>query len=137
VTALVLDTRALVVLADRAADPAGARKMHAMIEAASRLDLPVRVPAGVLAEAFRGTRADAAVDRILARGVRVVTTGRAMARIAGGLRHRDGLDSCHVVDALVVATTVRLGGGIVATGDVVDLRSLARDHRSVRIEPVS
>jgi predicted nucleic acid-binding protein len=60
-----------------------------------------------------------------------------MARLAGGLRNRDRLDSCHTVDAFVVATAVRLGGGIVATADPQDLKALARDHPNIRVEPVS
>jgi hypothetical protein len=97
----------------------------------------VRVPTAVLAETYRGTAADAMVDLVLRRGVRPIATGRAMARVAGGLRHRDHLDSCHTVDAIVVATAIRLGGGVVATGDPTDLRSLARDHPNIRIEPTS
>jgi predicted nucleic acid-binding protein len=137
VTALILDTRALEVIADRQADPHAARRMQSMLTSAARLGVPVRVPAAVLAEAYRGTAADAAVDRVLGHGIRPVTTGQAMARLAGGLRHRDHLDSCHTVDALVIAAAVRLGGGIVATGDPGDLASLARSHPSVKVEPVT
>ena len=71
-----------------------------------------------------------------AAGVRRVTMGQAMARLAGALRARDGLDSCHTVDAFVVATSVRLGGGIIATGDPSDLSALARDPPNVRIEAI-
>src|SRR2546428_2604873 len=63
----------------------------------------------------------------------VVTTGRRMARVAGELRHRDRLDSCHVVDCLVVATAVRLGAGLIATGDTGDIRRLAGAHPNVRV----
>jgi len=136
-TALVLDTRALEVLADRMADPRAARRVRNMLTAAARTGVPVRVPTAVLSEAYRGSGADAAVDHVLGRGIRAITMGQAMARLAGGLRSRDRLDSCHTVDAFVVATAVRLGGGIVATGDPQDLKSLARDHPNVRVEPVS
>lgn len=74
--------------------------------------------------------------RILGRGIRAITLGQATARRAGNLRHRDRLDSCHIVDAIVVATAIRLGGGIVATGDPDDLRSLAREHANVKVEPL-
>src|SRR5215475_15322159 len=136
-TALVLDTRALEVLACRSADLAAARRMHSMLTSAARLGIPVRVPTAVLAEAYTGTPADAAIDRVLNHGLRPITMGKTMARQAGSLRHRDRLDSCHTVDALVVATAVRLGGGIIATGDPDDLRSLARDHLNVKVEALS
>jgi hypothetical protein len=115
-TALVLDTRALETLADPKADIQAARRMRDMLTSAVRMRIPVRVPTAVLAEAYRGTAADATVDRVLGRGVRAITTGKAIARQAGSLKHRDRLNSCHTVDALVIATAIRLGGGIFATG---------------------
>jgi predicted nucleic acid-binding protein len=136
VTALVLDTRALEVIADRNADPAASRRVRNMLVAAAQLGVPVRVSTAVLSEAYRGNAADTAVDYVLRRGVRPITMGQAMARLAGGLRAKVRLDSCHTVDAFVIATAVRLGGGIVATADPYDLRSLARDHPSVRVESI-
>jgi len=135
-TALVLDTRALEALADPKADIQAARRMRDMLTSAVRMGVPVRVPAAVLAEAYRGTAADAAIDRVLGRGIRPITTGQAIARQAGGVRYRDRLNSCHTVDALVIATAIRLGGGIVATGDPDDLQSLARDHANITIQPL-
>jgi hypothetical protein len=137
VTALILDTRALEVVADPKADIGAARRMRDILTSAARMGIPVRVPTAVLAEAYRGIPADAALDRVLGRGIRPITMGQAMARLAGGLRHRDRLDSCHTVDALVVATAARLGGGIVATGDPDDLRPLAREHANVKVQPLS
>jgi predicted nucleic acid-binding protein len=136
-TALVLDTRALEVVANPRADIGAARRMRDMLASAARMGIPVRVPTAVLAEAYRGIAADAMLDRVLARGIRPFTTGQAAARLAGGLRYRDRLDSCHIVDALVVATAIRLGGGIVATGDPDDLRSLARAHSNINVQPLS
>lgn len=99
-------------------------------------DRPVVVPSAVLAELY-GTRHDGAVDALLARaGIRVVTTGRTIARVAGTLLKRDHLDTCHLADAVVVATAIRLGGGVVLTSDVDDLRSLARQHRNVEVVAV-
>ena len=135
-TALVLDSRALEVIADPKADLQAGRRMRDMLDSAVRMGIPVRVPTAVLAEAYRGTAADAAIDRVLGRGVRAITLGQGVARQADNLRHRDRLDSCHTVDALVVATAIRLGGGIVATGDPDELRSLAREHPSVKVEPL-
>jgi predicted nucleic acid-binding protein len=136
-TALVLDTRALEVIADPKADLQAARRMRDMLDSADRIGIPVRVPTAVLAEAYRGSAADAAIDRILGRGIRPITLGQATARQAGDLKHRDRLDSCHTVDAVVIATVIRFGGGIVATGDPDDLRSLARDHANVKVQALS
>jgi predicted nucleic acid-binding protein len=136
-TALVLDTRALEVVANPKADIQAARRMRDMLASAVRTGIPVRVPTAVLAEAYRGIPADAALDHVLARGIRPFTTGQAAARLAGGLRYRDRLDSCHIVDALVVATATRLGGGIVATGDPDDLRSLAREQANISVQALS
>ncbi len=136
-TALVLDSRALEVVADPKADLKAAQRMRDMLDSADRMGIPVRVPTAVLAEAYRGTAADAVIDRVLGRGIRVITLGQATARQAGHLRYRDRLNSCHTVNALVVATAIRLGGGIVATGDPDDLRSLAREHANIKVEPLS
>lgn len=136
-TALVLDTRALELIAHRRADPAGTRRVRNMLTAAARIGVPVRVPTAVLSEVYLGDPSDAAVDHVLRRGIRPITMGQAMARVAGALRTRDRLDSCHTVDAFVIATSVRLGGGIVATADPDDLRSLARDHPKVSVESIS
>ena len=135
--ALVLDTRALEVIAHRSADLAAARRIQSLLTSAARLRVPVRVPTAVLAEAYTGTPADAAIDRVLGQGMRPITLGKPMVRLAGTLRYRDRLGSCHTVDTLVVATAVRLGGGIVATGDPKDLQALARENPNVKIEPLS
>jgi hypothetical protein len=110
--------------------------MRDMLTSAARMGIPVRVPTAVLAEAYRGTPADAAVDRVLGRGIQPITMGQGTARLAGGLRYRDRLDSCHTVDALVVATAIRLGGGLVATGDHADLQSLARENPNIKVMPL-
>src|ERR1700733_9849900 len=39
--------------------------------------------------------------------------------------------------AKLSATAIRLGGGIVATGDPDDLRSLAREHANVKVQSLS
>ena len=134
---LILDTRALELLADRKPDPQAAQRMRNILDAADRRGIPVRVPTAVLAEAYRGTTADAAIDRVLGDGINPITLGQGMARQTGGLKHRDRLDSCHTVDAVVVATAIRLGGGVIATADPDDLRSLARDHANVEVRGLS
>jgi len=137
VNAIVLDTRALEVIADPKADPRATQLMRDLLALAERTGTPVRVPTAVLAEAYRSTAADAAIDRVLGNGIRPITLGQSTARHAGGLKHRDRLDSCHTVDAVVVGTSIRLGGGIIATGDPNDLRCLARDHANIKIQALS
>lgn len=95
---------------------------------------PVRIPSAVLVELYRGSGFDEPVDAVLARGVaQVVTTGAQVARIAGHLLARHGAGSELAVDALVVATAIRLGGGVVLTHDPDDLERLAGNHANVRV----
>lgn len=97
-------------------------------------NIPVRIPSAVLVELYRGHGADEAIDGLLSRGfAQVVTTGTRMARIAGHLLADTHAGSEMAIDALVVATAVRFGGGIVATHDPDDLRLLAERHPNVSI----
>ena len=128
---VVLDSEAVSALAAPLERGVAARRVRAIVAEAARRSALVRIPASVLTEVYRGTRRDAGVDRVIGRGNRVVQLDHRTARIAGGLLGRDDLDSCHAVDAAVVATAIRLGGAVIATGDPDDLRSLARDHSNV------
>lgn len=104
------------------------------MRSAERRGEPVRVPSAVLVELYRGAGTDEAIDHVLGRGfARVVTTGVRIARIAGHLLAVAGRDSESAIDALVVATAVRLGGGLVLTHDPDDLELLAANHPNVRI----
>lgn len=134
---LVLDAEALSALANPRERAVGARRAQALLVEAARRNALVRIPSAVLSEVYRGSRRDAAVDRIVGRANRVVALDHRTARIAGSLLGRDDLDSCHAVDASVVATAIRLGGAVVATGDPDDLASLARNHRNVIIHPLA
>jgi predicted nucleic acid-binding protein len=97
-------------------------------------NVPVRIPSAVLVELYRGRGSDEAVDAVLARGfAQVVTSGVRMARIAGHLLADVDAGSEMAIDALVVATAIRFGGGIVATHDPGDLRMLAANHPNVSI----
>lgn len=89
------------------------------------------VPLPVLAEVYRGDRSDAAIDRLFVTGVRRVGIDLRAVRLAGGLRARAGTGSA--VDAIVITTAVRLGGGVVATSDPDDMRALAADYPNVKI----
>lgn len=85
----------------------------------------------MLVEVYRGTGSDAAIDRLAGRLATTVVLDVRTARLAGRLRSRAGQGSA--VDAVVVATAVHLGGGIVATADVEDLTALAAEHANVRV----
>jgi predicted nucleic acid-binding protein len=87
------------------------------------------VPLTVLAEVYRGDATDARVDRLFVGGVRHVGLDLKTARLAGQLRARARVGSA--VDAIVVATAVRLGGGVIATSDPDDMRALAAGYSNV------
>lgn len=131
---VVLDAEAVSVLAWPRERAVAARRAQAVLAEAARRNALVRIPTSVLTETYRGSARDAGVDRIAGRGNRVAPLDHRTARLAGGLMGRDKLDSCHAVDAAVVATAIRLGGAVVLTGDAGDLRSLARDHPNVAIQ---
>jgi predicted nucleic acid-binding protein len=100
-------------------------------------NFPVRVPSAVLVELYRGHGTDEAIDLVLARGfAQVVTTGARIARTAGHLLGAVGAGREMAVDALVVATAIRLGGGVVVTHDPSDLTLLAADHPRVVIAAI-
>lgn len=131
---LVLDSEAVSALAR----PEDNRNRHNQVRAAMRSaharNAPVRVPTAVLVELYRGPGFDEPVDRVIAQGfAQVVTTGARIARIAGHLLARVGADSELAIDALVVATAIRLGGGIVLTHDPTDLAMLAARHPNVAV----
>jgi predicted nucleic acid-binding protein len=104
------------------------------MRSAHQRNIPVRIPAIVLVELYRGRGVDEPIDAVLARGfAQVVTTGARMARIAGHLLSAAGAGSEMAVDALVVATAIRFGGGVVATHDHDDMRLLAAGHQNVSV----
>jgi hypothetical protein len=130
---LVLDAEAVSVLAHPRERGVAARRAQAVLAEAERRSALVRIPAAVLAELVRGGRRDAAVDRVVNAEDRVVATDAPIARLAGRMLGKRRLDSCHAIDAFVVATAARLGPSVVLTGDPVDLSALAVDHPHVRV----
>lgn len=130
---LILDSEALSALAAAHRRESEAVRARAVLQVARDLDVPVRVPAAVLAEVCRGGARDAAVNRVLSGGVVVTDLNRVIAQRAGALLHRHGLDSAHAVDAFVVATAAVLGSSVIATHDPDDLRRLASREPAVEI----
>ncbi|HVF14069.1 MAG TPA: PIN domain-containing protein [Acidimicrobiales bacterium] len=131
---LILDSEALSALARPHENLRRHEHVRAALRTAEGRGELVRVPSAVLVEVYRGGGTDKPIDLVLARGfARVVTTGIRIARIAGHLLSRVGSGSELAIDALVVATAIRLGGGLILTHDPDDLQALAADHPNVRI----
>lgn len=134
---LILDSEALSALARPFENRERHEQVRAALRTADRRNELVRVPSAVLVELYRGGGSDEPVDQVLARGfARVVTTGVRIARIAGHLLARIGSGSELAIDALVVATAIRLGGGLILTHDPNDLEALAAAHANVRIATI-
>ncbi len=135
--ALILDGEALSALARPRSTPERHLRVRAAMRLAQRRDEPVRVPSATLVELYRGSGTDEAIDLELGRWyANVITTGVRIARIAGHLLASIGAGSELAVDALVVATAIRLGGGLILTDDATDLERLAAQHSNVRIAVV-
>ena len=131
---LVLDSEALSALARPTHDRDRHVEVRAAMRSAHARNNPIRVPSAVLVELYRSRGFDEAIDRVLGQGfARVVTTGARVARIAGHLLANSGAGSEMAIDAMVVATAIRFGGGMVLTHDPQDLQRLAANHRNVAV----
>lgn len=107
-----------------------------MLAASHQASVPVLVPAIVLAETLFGDGRDASVHRVLKR-LEVVPVTDSLARHAAGIKRVAGRQgAAPTIDAVVVATSVAAGGGVVLTSDVDDIRALASYADGVRIRPV-
>ena len=133
---VVLDSEALSVLATPKERGASARRAQAILQAAALRNAPIRTSAAVLVEACRGQARDTAVARILNQGIDVLPVDRGTARVAARLLHEAVLDSSSAIDAIVVATAIRLGGALIVTSDPNDLARLAMGHPDVEIQPL-
>ena len=113
---LTLDTSALIAI--ERAD----RRMQALLDEAGAVAAPLAVPAGVIAQAWRGSARQARLARFLALPtVTAVALDEPEARATGALCGRAGVDD--VVDASVVICA-RARGHAVVTGDPEDLAAL-------------
>jgi predicted nucleic acid-binding protein len=124
---LVLDTGALVALERRAV------RVLTDLELARSLDLPIRIPAGVLAQVWRGGARSAAIARLLKQPCDVVMIDERSAREIGefiaSLPVRDGEPD--VVDAHVALTT-RATRSLVLTSDPADMTRYGVPEELVR-----
>lgn len=132
--ALILDAEAVNALARATERRVLADRARAILTVAYERRALVRVPAPVLGEVCRGSRFDAAVDRLMnGRGVVVCDLTRRIAQRGGGLLSAAKMASRHAVDAFVVATALEYDSAVIATGDPEDMQRLAAPHRNVRI----
>jgi predicted nucleic acid-binding protein len=135
--ALILDSEALSALARPRASPLRHQRVRAALRSAQKRREPVRVPSATLIELYRGQGADEAIDLELNRGyAKVITTGVRIARLAGDLLAGAGAGSEMAIDALVVATAIRLGGGLILTDDPADLERLSANYPNIRIAAI-
>ena len=129
---LILDSEALNSIASAPPGTKAARRGLSIVAFAKREDATIVVPAVVVVEVYRGTSEDATLNRFLI-GTEVVSTTLAVAKVAGGLLRANQMSSKNAIDALVVATAIRLGGGVIVTHDEDDLRRLAARHPNVKV----
>ncbi len=113
---VTLDTGALIAI------ERGDRRLQALLDEAGAIDAAIAVPAGVIAQAWRGSERQARLARFLSLGnVTAVALDEPAARAAGSLCGLTG--SADIVDASVVICA-RERGHAVITADKHDLRAL-------------
>jgi predicted nucleic acid-binding protein len=97
----------------------------------------VVVPSVILAETLYGDQRDARANQAL-KNLVVLPTTEQMARVAALLKRQSGMRGVKAtVDALVVATSIDLGGGAILTSDVGDIDRLAAVFAELRIKAIS
>jgi predicted nucleic acid-binding protein len=103
-----------------------------VLAASAEAGVPVVVPAIVLAETLFGDARDARVNQVLKK-LQVLAITEEISRSAAVLKRLAGKSGVSAtVDALVVAVSAALGGGVVLTSDVDDITLLAQGA-SVRV----
>lgn len=125
---LILDSGAVIALSRND------QRARAALAAAWEAGVDVAVPAVVLAETVRGTPKDAPVNRVLKAVGRTIVADDQVGRTAGGIL--EATRSGSTIDALVVASALRVGSGVVLTGDPHDLTVLASDHPEILVQPL-
>jgi predicted nucleic acid-binding protein len=127
-SSLILDSEGVSVLA-RSKRGIAFDRAQGYLVGALRTQSQVIVPAAVLAEQYRGGRFDQPIDAFFARhkdAITIVDTDRPLARIVGNLLAEHNLATAQHVDATVVATAARAGGGVILTADPGDIAPLAQ-----------
>lgn len=123
---LILDSGAVIGLARND------MRARAHLAAAHERGVQVSIPSVVLAETVRGRNDDAPVHRVINAVGEVSDSVEEDGRLAGRLLGDTGLAS--TIDALIVASVDRAGGGVVLTSDPSDLTALAAELDTVHIQ---
>ncbi|MGH3464160.1 MAG: PIN domain-containing protein [Kribbellaceae bacterium] len=134
---VTLDAEALNALAGP--DSVRKQRVRRILRVAQQLGREVVVPSVILAELYRGRGRNQLVDACLAReraSLASRDTDRDLARIVGGVLTAVRARSAMLADAHVVAVAVEAGGGVLVTGDPVDLNQLSSSYNHIVVEPV-
>ncbi len=126
---LILDSGAVIALSHNDV------RARATLAAAREAGVEVSIPSVVVAETVRGSPRDASVIRVIKAVGEVNSVDESTGRCAGALL--GAAHSSSTIDALVVASAIELGGGVVYTGDPDDLQPLASGHPEVVIRATS
>jgi predicted nucleic acid-binding protein len=134
-SAVVLDSEALLRLV---AGGRGEKTIRATLQAAHNTGAAVAIPAAVLADLYRGGTRDEAIDAFLTReaGLEIVPTDRGVARTVGNVLAAAKRTTRDHVDATVVATAIKYGGGIVVTRDKKTLEALRAGLTQITVVPI-
>lgn len=128
---VVLDSEGLWAVARNDSDDA-----RAVLAASSQAGVPVLVSAATLAETLFGDERDARANQVLKK-IEVAPVTDLIARSAARLKRLAGMTGvAATVDAVVVATSEAVGGGVILTSDPADIRALADCVSDRRIRPV-
>jgi predicted nucleic acid-binding protein len=128
---VVLDSEGLWAVARNDSDDA-----RAVLAASSQAGVPVLVSAATLAETLFGDERDARVNQVLKK-IQVAPVTDLIARSAARLKQLAGMTGvAATIDAVVVATSETVGGGVILTSDPADIRVLADCVSDRRIRPV-
>jgi predicted nucleic acid-binding protein len=109
-------------------------RARATLTAAREAGVEMVIPSVVIAETVRGSTRDASVNRVIKAVGEVVVASEKTGRTAGALL--GAARSASTVDALVIASAMEAGGGVVLTSDPGDLAPLADGHPEVVISPL-
>jgi predicted nucleic acid-binding protein len=131
-SSLVLDSEGLWAVARNDSEAA-----RAALSASRTAGVPVVVPSVVLAETLYGDERDARANQAL-KNLVVCPTTELIARLAALCKRQSAMRGVKAtIDAIVVATSVDLGGGAILTSDAGDIDRIAASFGDPRVKAIS